>query len=738
MDAWAQQSCVDMLTRYCRLFFACPDRRPAGPDATEAPTPLPEDLALFLKSLRLLLHSSSKGVTLAAVVALCYLAPAGDLKVVTAPMLRCIRQAPPESARALLLALMPIVESRPELLRSSVREFFVYSFDFVDVKKFKLKILEFLVDDTNVQLVLRELQAYVSWQSDPKFVALAVQTIAHVALKITSVADSCLRGLVKMLDSKCEALSCEAVVALRALLQRRRETSDSGLGAVLPHLAHHLEELKAPTARASVVWIISQYQREAPRLAPDVIRKLVKGFPAERAEVKQQILALALKVWAFHSLNARGEIPVDDGAAAEQAASSQPAMAPEESAKVLPRLAAIVDHLSDLAALDAAWDVRDTARVLRKLRDAAQAGLASGATAGLPALGSWYCKACVGLCSAALPGAVGAAAAGSVANEAADTIPSPWALGSLAQALDFPLDSYRPLPHWAEANSSDDLRKPKVELAPKHEAAKSLSSSNVGNVQHIENRVQAPSNIKNMPVPQSLEDLDLFYSNDAPSVPSRGPAGGGCMAKGAGRAAAPMPEQPRQTLEEFSLAAPRPPPAVVGTAVFGEDDESDEDEESDDGQGNDDDDWKYCAQASSQAPSAPSEPPTAAAPSVEQAPSPAEQAPAPAPVPAAAPAPVETPAATSVAAELAPSLDPLPRSPTNVLAPVVALVVPAAVEEAGPPATAEAADVAEAATGAAAQDPAASLGDAAAEAAAGPPAEATPPPAAETVDDLLL
>lgn len=55
------------------------------------------------------------------------------------------------------------------------------------------------------QAVLRELQAYVSWHSHPAFVALSVQAIAHVALKISSVADSCLRGLVKMLDSKCEA-----------------------------------------------------------------------------------------------------------------------------------------------------------------------------------------------------------------------------------------------------------------------------------------------------------------------------------------------------------------------------------------------------------------------------------------------------------------------------------------------------------------------------------------------------
>merc|ERR1719422_1799171 len=206
------------------------------------------------------------------------------------PMLRCLRQASAESASALLLALMPIIETEPDLVRPQVREFFVQSFDYPNVKELKLRILERLVDETNVQLVLRELQTYVLWQSHAEFVSQAVRSIAQVALKIASVADSCLRGLVKMLDSKCEALSCEAVVALRALLQQRQQSSDSGLGSVLPHLVHYLEDLSAPTARASVVWIIGQYQHEVPRLAPDVLRKLAKTFASERREVKQQIL----------------------------------------------------------------------------------------------------------------------------------------------------------------------------------------------------------------------------------------------------------------------------------------------------------------------------------------------------------------------------------------------------------------------------------------------------------------
>jgi vesicle coat complex subunit len=596
MDSWAQQCCVDLLLRYARLFFACPDAVPEAKtdgsaegegdaDAAAAPSESPpvvsEDLVALLRALKLMLNSSSQGVTLKAATALCYLAPAKDLSILTKPLLRCLRQAPAESAHCLMSALMPIIEARPDLIRPSIREFFVQSFDFSAMKELKLKILEKLVDEYNVQIVLRELQAYVSWHSHPEFVAQAVQTISHVALKISSVADHCLRGLVKMLDSKCEALACEAVVALRALLQQRHQSSDSGLGSVLPHLVNYLESLTAPTARASVVWIVGQYQQEVPKLAPDVVRKLAKSFVSERQEVKQQILGLSLKVWAFHTLNSQELLP-------PRPASDKklPSLDVEESKKLLTRLEALVDYTLDLATYDSCWDVRDTARALRKLKQAAKDSLDAGISdAESGSVGLSYCRACVEGKSLK----EGDASSPKAANEdgPGSSLESTWMLGSLAQALDFPLDSYRPVPDWAKENTSDELRKPKAEAkAAKAEAPKSISSDNVGVTQHMEKRVQNPSNITNLPQVQTLEDLDLFYSEDTSSV---------------GKLAAKMPvttaAAPPTTLEQVSFGA-----AVgntpVGTAVFGEDDESD-DEDSDEA---DDADWKYCQGASAVSP----------------------------------------------------------------------------------------------------------------------------------------
>lgn len=550
MDHWAQQSCVDLLQRYCRLFFACPC---APLEAEGQPVSVASgDHRAFLRALKMLLFSSSRGVTLSAAVAVCYVAPRDDMIEVIKPLLRCLRQAPTESAHTLLAAIMPIIEARPDLFRASIRDFFVQSFDFAEVKKLKINVLVKLVDDTNVQLVLRELQAYVSWHCHTKFVGQAVQSISHVALKRSSVADQCLRGLVKMLDSKCEAVSSEAVVALRALLHQRQKNSDSGLGSVLPHLVRYLDDLTAPTARASVVWIIGQYQQEVLRLAPDVVRKLAKTFVSERQDVKQQILLLSLRVWACHYLNCQ------EGLLGEK-------MSQEESSKLLPRLDALFHHITTIASYDSVWDVRDGSRAVLHIKQSAS----GDATA----FGASYCRACL----------TGTALSDTGAEDEgpSEVLDCTWILGSLAQSLDFALDTYRALPAWSSENTPDELRSPVVQAPAASTAVKSISSANVGNVQHMEKRVENPSNIKHIPQVQTLEDLDLFYSHEAPSIAAR--------ALEAKPKPSAVPEAPT-TLEQFQL---RPPFEPVGTAVFGEDDESDEEEEESD----DEDDWRYCQQA---------------------------------------------------------------------------------------------------------------------------------------------
>ncbi len=64
-------------------------------------------------------------------------------------------------------------------------------------------------------------------------------------------------------------------------------------------LARLLDRVKVPSARASIIWIIGEFQYKPAlfRMAPDALRRLAISFKEESAEVKLQIANLAMKLF---------------------------------------------------------------------------------------------------------------------------------------------------------------------------------------------------------------------------------------------------------------------------------------------------------------------------------------------------------------------------------------------------------------------------------------------------------
>ena len=47
------------------------------------------------------------------------------------------------------------------------------------------------------------------------------------------------------------------------------------------HMAKLSEDITVPMARASILWLIGEYSDRVPKIAPDVLRKMAKGFVNE-------------------------------------------------------------------------------------------------------------------------------------------------------------------------------------------------------------------------------------------------------------------------------------------------------------------------------------------------------------------------------------------------------------------------------------------------------------------------
>ncbi len=62
---------------------------------------------------------------------------------------------------------------------------------------------------------------------------------------------------------------------------RDNEEHNATMKEVISHLVKLLPNLTSPKARASILWVIGEYNHKVPKMAPDVLRQLAKSFPDE-------------------------------------------------------------------------------------------------------------------------------------------------------------------------------------------------------------------------------------------------------------------------------------------------------------------------------------------------------------------------------------------------------------------------------------------------------------------------
>ena len=195
----------------------------------------------------------------------------------------------------------------------------------------KLDVLTALCSGDTVAMILHEFGRYVK-DDDKDFVKACIQAIVTIANAHPDIADRCLRGLMALVGTSADAVVAEAVIAIRQLLQQHPQHD-----SIIVRLGRKLGTTASPSARAAIVWIIGEFQQK-PRvaaMAPDALRQLAKGFKAEAAEVKVQILNLACKT-----------------------ALLQPDSKPVQL---------LLKYVLELARYDIDYDLRDRARLLRHL-----------------------------------------------------------------------------------------------------------------------------------------------------------------------------------------------------------------------------------------------------------------------------------------------------------------------------------------------------------------------------------
>lgn len=85
-----------------------------------------------------------------------------------------------------------------------------------------------------------------------------------------------------------EHVVAESVVVIKNLLQSKSAEHYE----IISQMAKLIDYITIPAARASILWLIGEYNEKVPKIAPDVLRKIAKTFVDEVREYKMQNINL--------------------------------------------------------------------------------------------------------------------------------------------------------------------------------------------------------------------------------------------------------------------------------------------------------------------------------------------------------------------------------------------------------------------------------------------------------------
>ncbi|BFZ62624.1 AP-3 complex subunit beta [Saitoella coloradoensis] len=514
MDEWSQVSLLRLLLMYARKCFLPPV------DGSEEPTPVQKqkpkttkdfydereeegkrevqsessrrrstdpDLKLLLQLVAPLLLSRNSAVVMAATSIYFYLAPPSEMNRVVVPLLSLLRRSPDVQAVA-LSNISVISQQYASLFSRYHRHFIVWPSDPESVWKLKLEILALVATKDNINDILPELQRYCTSQ-DSDLSAAAVKAISMCAQAVPSMAEPCLRTLMRHLRSDDERLAAESVSAIRHLVQLSHEPNAD----VITTLAKSLAYVTDAKARENILWLVGQHSAVPGvlRVAPDVLRLCAKSFPEEDVSVKLQVLTLAAKLYSLYLAHDQGqhasepkEITNEEQQTNEQNEEEPPSEAASPGGDNA-GITLLYNYVTQLARYDLSYDLRDRSRYYQALLSSPLASAASQ----------------VLLASKPVP------------EQRYDTASrGRFVLGSVSLALNMETKDYVELPAWRESEDQVPPSSSRDVQVPVYEAPQSRTATPQSRTYSPAPSTQSSLKVAPLPKKVGISSLDDFYA----------------------------------------------------------------------------------------------------------------------------------------------------------------------------------------------------------------------------------
>lgn len=116
---------------------------------------------------------------------------------------------------------------------------------------------------------------------DIDFVRKAVRSIGRLAIKVEPAADSCIKTLLGLIETKVSYVVPEAIIVIKDIFRRYPGKYEG----IIPTLCEHLDALEEPEAKAAMIWIVGQFANKIDN-ADELLEDLLYTFKDDPVEVR--------------------------------------------------------------------------------------------------------------------------------------------------------------------------------------------------------------------------------------------------------------------------------------------------------------------------------------------------------------------------------------------------------------------------------------------------------------------
>ncbi|AET39872.1 AP-3 complex subunit beta Ecym_5083 [Eremothecium cymbalariae DBVPG len=364
LNEWTQPIIIELFIRYIKTFLPKPMVTDNSSDSEAIPLPdefnrIPfpvyhveydPDIEIFLNALESLIYSPNPTVVVSVSKAFYQLTCPKTVKEsgIVDSLLRIISSAysSNEVKEKTLESILLYAYYDPSLFIIHYKKFFLLLSDSESVSLLKLKILCFMINDSNCKCIFSELKFQVNAQVSSDVVVEITNTIAacaQLSLKWSSKIKSWLLDQISLNARADKKVVASQINALRFLIQRD-PIKHIGTVIKLSKMVNTFDLI--PSAKAGLIWLIGEYVQIEPRVCPDILRLLIPNFSREHSQVRLQILILAAKLLSC-------DIDKADDKSEYDFKNS--------------RIAQMFEAVLYLAKFDDEYDIRDRARMLMSI-----------------------------------------------------------------------------------------------------------------------------------------------------------------------------------------------------------------------------------------------------------------------------------------------------------------------------------------------------------------------------------